>query len=46
MLYMFQAVSASVSDKLLRLDVSSNILLHITGRLLKKLCKENLIRAV
>lgn len=40
MLYMFQAVSASVSDKLVRLDVSSNILFHITGRLLKKLCKK------
>lgn len=41
MFYMFKAVSASISDKLVRLDVSSNILFHIAGRLLKKLQKKS-----
>lgn len=41
MFYMFQAVSASISDKLIGLHVSTNILLHIAGRLLKKLCRKN-----
>lgn len=37
MFYVFQAVSAGVSDQLVGLDVSSYVLFHIAGRLLKKL---------